>query len=107
MHTTFKAAIAGALLALTACGANPQTTAVLPSTYTPYCTVNTEVSLYLTVSGPANGVITVDGVEHGWLIEADEDVADEAAPYDGILYNVPGPGEVRVNDIACETVGAI
>lgn len=72
-------------------------------TAAPYCMVDREVPEYLTVAGPADGVVTVDGDERATLVLVDADVADEAGPYDGIVFNVPGPGVVAVDDQVCES----
>lgn len=70
-----------------------------------FCRVHDESPVTLTVTGPAGGHVTASGISVGWLetISGDqgEEVAEDAGPYSGILYNVPGPGEVRVNDVVC------
>ena len=71
----------------------------------PFCRVHDESPVTLTVTGPAGGHVTASGISVGWLEtiagEQGEEVAEDAGPYSGILYNVPGPGEVRVNDVVC------
>ena len=70
-----------------------------------FCHVDRELPDSLTVSGPAGGRIRVDGRDAGYLesIAGDmgDEVADDAGPYSGILYNVAGPGRVTVNDVEC------
>ena len=70
--------------------------------------VDREVPEHLTVAGPSGGTITVDGERSGELVLVDaidygSEVAPDAGPYDGIQYNVDGPGEVRVDGMVCET----
>jgi hypothetical protein len=71
----------------------------------PYCTVDRHLPEHLTVAGPAGGTITVDGQRQGVLVLVEGDYAEEvgpdAEPYDGILYNVPGPGTVAVDGKEC------
>lgn len=71
----------------------------------PYCTVDRHLPEHLTVAGPAGGTITVDGQRQGVLVLVEGDYADEvgpdAGPFDGILYNVPGPGMVEVDGKEC------
>ena len=74
----------------------------------PYCMVDREVPEHLTVAGPSGGTITVDGERSGELVLVDaidygDEVAPDAGPFDGIQYNVDGPGIVRVDGIECET----
>ena len=74
----------------------------------PYCSVDREVPEHLTVAGPSGGIITVDGERSGELalvdaIDYGDEVAPDAGPFDGIQYNVDGPGEVRVDGMVCET----
>lgn len=69
----------------------------------PYCMFDAEVPTHLTVAGPAGGSITVDGRARGVLVLVDEDVADEAQPFDGIRFNVKGPGVVAVDGNECES----
>lgn len=74
----------------------------------PYCMVDSEVSAFLTVAGPAGGWVTVNGKDHKALtLVTDDDYGDEvrpdAGPFTGLLYNVPGPGVVEVDGIVCET----
>jgi hypothetical protein len=80
----------------------------VPETSAPYCMVDRDLPAYLTVAGPADGRITVNGVSAGTLVLVDAidygpEVAPDAGPYDGILYNVEGPGTVRVDGQVCET----
>lgn len=76
-----------------------------PADSIPWCRVTVESPVTLTVTGPAGGRVTASGVTVGWLEtisgEQGEEVADDSGPYSGILYNVPGPGEVRVNNVVC------
>ena len=73
----------------------------------PYCMVDREVPLFLTVAGPSGGIITVNDRRVGELVlvegDYEDEVAPDAGPFDGILYNVPGPGVVEVDDIECVT----
>lgn len=72
----------------------------------PYCMFDAENLTHVTVAGPSGGVITVAGKRVGELslVDAiDTDVAVDAGPYDGIQYNIPGPGEVAVDGKVCET----
>jgi hypothetical protein len=71
----------------------------------PYCAADDDVPTYFLVVGPAGGVITVDGKRVGELTPVEGDYADEVAPdagpYDGLLYNVRGPGLIAVDGIEC------
>jgi len=74
----------------------------------PYCQVDRLVPDHLTVVGPAGGWVTVNGRDHKalTLVTGDDigrEVAPDAGPYDGLLYNVPGPGEVAVDGHVCMT----
>lgn len=72
----------------------------------PYCMVDRELPRFVTVAGPAGGWVTVDGRSHKALTRVTGDYGAEVAPdaglYDGILYNVPGPGLVAVDGHECE-----
>ena len=72
----------------------------------PYCMFDAENLTHVTVAGPSGGVITVAGKRVGELslVDAiDTDVAVDAGPFDGIQYNVPGPGTIAVDGKVCET----
>lgn len=69
----------------------------------PYCMFDAEVPRHLTVAGPADGVITVNGKNRGVLVLVDEDVVDESGGFTGIRFNVKGPGTVAVDGIGCES----
>ena len=79
----------------------------VPENVTPYCLVDRDNPAHLTVAGPPDGWITVDGESAGQLAMIGGDMAEEvspdAGPYGGILYNVPGGQVVAVDGIACET----
>ena len=80
----------------------------VPEIGTPYCMVDREDPAHLTVAGPAGESITVDGERAGnlSLVTPDDyggEVAPDAAPYNGILYNVRGGERVFVSDQECET----
>lgn len=72
----------------------------------PYCMFDAEVPAHVTVAGPADGWVTVDGKGYKALTWITGDYADEvqpdAGPFDGILYNVPGPGTIAVDGYECE-----
>lgn len=93
---------------LAGCGTAQATESQGPENVAPYCMVDREVPQYLTVAGPAGGEVSVDGVWRTDLEKVTPDdygseVAPDAAPFDGIAYNVPGPGEVDVDGHVCET----
>lgn len=79
----------------------------------PYCLVDLDSAKYgfVSVAGPAEGWVFVDdhdGNAHvaGQLVATDEDTADEADPYRGLLDNVRVKSTtpaVSVDTIVCET----
>lgn len=77
-----------------------------PETSAPYCMVDADLPAHQTVAGPAGGWITVDGRDYKalTLVTADDygsEVAPDAGPFDGILYNVPA-GTVAVDGHGCD-----
>lgn len=70
----------------------------------PYCRTVVEGG-WQTVSGPADGAITVNRKAVGTLTRVEGDYAEEvrpdAEPYDAVLYNVR-PGAVSVDGIPCD-----
>jgi predicted small lipoprotein YifL len=102
------------LATLAGCGITAPMTPIVgadsqgPENGAPYCMVDRENPAFLTVSGPAGEAITVDGWRRGNLVlvtpeDYGVEVAPDAEPYNGILYNVPGGKRVFVADHECET----
>lgn len=92
--------------ALTACA--PFHEPVHPEPGAPYCMVDREIPDHLTVAGPAGGWVIVDGEGYKALtrVTADDygsEVAPDAEPFDGILYNVPAGDVIAVDGEECET----
>lgn len=96
-----------ATVAVTGCAGQSQGPEIPENPPAPYCMVDREIPDHLTVAGPAGGWITVDGEPYKALTLVTGDYADEvapdAAPYNGILYNVPGGDVVSVDGWKCET----
>lgn len=106
---SLTAAITITAIAATACAPMGDIVgADAPEPGAPYCMVDRDDSAHLTVAGPAGGWITIDAEGYKALtrVTADDygsEVAPDAEPFDGILYNVPGGDLIAVDGEVCET----